>query len=138
MKVINGNIDRLTIGKVGYVFFWSIGLFVATFYTFFGDFSFAQMSTISASALAKQYLFPLFMAMALFLLDALYVMFTDQRQLSSVFLICFTLFILSTVMSILVNNAVWGWLFFILAWLALTFLKGSMIMDVRGIEIEDK
>lgn len=138
MNVIKGNIDRLTIRKVTYVILWSVGLFVATFYTLFKEFNFAQMSTMSALAMAEQYLFPLFMAMALFLLDAHYVMFTDRRQISSAYSICFTFFILSTVVSILVDNAVWGWLFFIVAWIALTILKASMLLDANGIEIDDK
>lgn len=136
MKVLNGNIDGLTMRKVGYVIFWSAGLLVATFYTLFGTFSFAAMSTMPALEMAKQYLFPLFMAMALFLLDATHVMVTEGRQISSVYSVCFTCFILFTVMSILVNNAVWGWIFFSVAWIALTVLKGSMTVDVRGIEID--
>lgn len=136
MRTITGNIDGVCIRKLFYVILWSSGLFVATFYTLFGTFSFATMSIMSALEMAKQYLFPLFLAMALFLLDANYVMFTEGRQISSVYSVCFICFLLFTVTSILVNNAVWGWIFFLGAWLALTVLKASMILDVRGTKID--
>lgn len=136
MKEDNGNMDGGTFKKIGYVILWSIGLFVATFYTFIEKFNFSEMSTMPARDMAEQYLFPLFMAMALFLLDANHAMITEGRQISSVYSVCFISFILFTVFSILVNQAVFGWIFFSLAWVALTVLKGSMTLDVHGIEID--
>ena len=138
LKVLNMVSDRLTLKKIVYVTFWSVGLFVATFFTLFGSFDFDSMAEMTALNLARKYLFPLFLAMALFLIDAQYVMITEERQLSSVFLGCFIFFILATVASVLVNHAFWGWILFIAAWIALTILKASMILDVSGIEIDNK
>lgn len=137
MKVFNRDIDKLTFNKILYVVFWSSGLFVATFYAFFGEFSFANMKDVTAFDMTKNYLLPLFTAMALFLLDAQYVMFTEGRQITASYSACFILFILATVASILVNNSFLGWLFFILAWIALTILKASMTLDVNGVKIDN-
>lgn len=87
-----------------YVVFWSSGLFVATFYAFFGEFSFANMKDMTAFDMTKNYLLPLFTAMALFLLDAQYVMFTEGRQITASYSACFILFILATVASMLTTH----------------------------------
>lgn len=136
MKEAVYNSDKLAIRKIAYVVLWSCGLFVATFYTFCGNFDFAAMSTMSALEMAKDYLFPLFMAMALFLLDAQYVMINEGQQITPIYSVCFIFFILSTVVSILVNDSLLGWLFFVMAWIALTVLKASMVLDVDGVEID--
>lgn len=128
--------DKLTLNKISYIIIWSGALFVATFYAFFGDFDFASMKTMTALDMATKYLFPLFMAMALFLIDAQYVMVTEGRQFTITYSICFICFIIATVLSILVNNVLWGWVLFIAAWIALTVLKASMILDVTGIQID--
>lgn len=138
MKVFKRDIDDLTIRKIIYIILWSVGLFVATFYGFCGSFDFAEMKKMTALKMANDYLFPLFMAMALFLLDAQYVMVTEGRQFTKPYSACVILFLLATVVSILVNNSVLGWVFFIGAWIALTVLKASMILDVNGIEIDNK
>lgn len=138
MKVFKRDIDDLTIRKIIYIILWSVGLFVATFYGFCGSFDFAEMKKMTALKMANDYLFPLFMAMALFLLDAQYVMVTEGRQFTKAYSACVILFLLATVVSILVNNSVLGWVFFIGAWIALTVLKASMILDVNGIEIDSK
>lgn len=138
LKVLNGVIDMLRFKKIVYVVLWSVGLFVATFFTFCESFDFAAMDTMTALNLAEDYLFPLFLAMSLFLIDAQYVMITEGRQFSSVFLVCFIFFILAAVASVLVDHAIWGWVFFIAAWIALTVLKASMILDVNGVEIDNK
>ena len=137
MSIFNKEIDNLTIKKIMYVLLWSVGLFVATFYSFCGEFDFAAMSTMPALTMAEDYLFPLFMAMALFLLDAQYVMISDGQQIKPVYSACFTIFLLCTVFSILVDNCLFGWLLFIVAWIALTILKASMILDVKGVKIDN-
>jgi hypothetical protein len=86
--------------------------------------------------MTKDYLFPLFMAMALFLLDAQYVMINEGQQITPTYSVCFIFFILSTVVSILVNDSLLGWGFFIVAWISLTVLKASMVLDVDGVEID--
>lgn len=92
---------------------------------------------MTAFDMTKNYLLPLFTAMALFLLDALYVMVIEGRQITASYSACFILFILATVASILVNNSFLGWIFFITAWIALTVLKASMTLDVNGIKIDN-
>ena len=127
--------DGLSLKKIGYVLLWSGGLFAASFYTFCGKFNFAAMSDISALTMAKEYLFPLFMAMALFLLDAFHEINANNRQITPVYFACFLSFLHSTVFSILVNSVLFGWGFFIIAWVSLTILKASMLWDVKGVKI---
>lgn len=135
MNIFKHITDGLPPKRIIYVFLWSAGLFAASFYTFCGKFNFAAMSDISAMTMAKEYLFPLFMAMALFLLDALHEMNENNRQITPVYFVCFILFILSTVFSILVNRVILGWGLFIIAWVSLTILKASMLWDVKGVKI---
>lgn len=139
MKNNLGHIIKL-LGKqknhILYVLFWSIGLFAATFYCFIGEFSFGEMKTVTAIDLANDYLFPLFMAMALFLLDAMHEMKCNGKQLTPSFLTCFILFVLATTFSIIVNDSKWGWVLFIASWLSLTALKAFTIIDVSGVIID--
>lgn len=138
MKVFNKDIDELTTKKIVYIILWSIGLFIATFYGFCSRFDFATMDKMSAFKMANDYLFPLFLAMALFLLDAQYVMVAEGRQFTKTYSACIILFLLATVASILVNSTVFGWIFFMAAWIALTVLKASMILDVNGVKIDSE
>lgn len=136
MNIFKHITDGLPPKRIAYVFLWSAGLFAASFYTFCGKFNFAAMSDISAREMAEEYLFPLFMAMALFLLDALHEMNANNRQFTPVYFGCFIFFILSTIFSILVNSVLFGWILFIVAWMALTVLKASMLWDVKGVKID--
>lgn len=90
-------------------------------------FSFEKMNTVLAMDLAKKYLFPLFTAMALFLIDVRLETHSMGTQLSSVFIkrfiTCFIIFAFAIVFSIMVNRTLWGWLFFIVSWISLTALK---------------
>ena len=148
MKSNYRNINKLRIRQIGYVFFWSLGLFIATFYGLFDKiegvnrFAFDKMKEISALNLAKIYLFPLFMAMTLFLLDFVHETMSQGRPLtltfSKWFVICFIVFVLAVACSVLLNNNSCGWFFFILSWLALSILKLSSIVEteISGTKIE--
>lgn len=116
------NTNKLRIRQVGYVFFWSLGLFAATFYCLFDQNEemrtvvFGKMATIKAVDLAKMYLFPLFMAMSLFLLDVRHEISSHGQQFTHAFLkrfiSCFLVFAFAIAFSILFNTSFWGWFFF--------------------------
>lgn len=138
----------LTWRQIGYVFFWSLGLFAATFYCIFDQANetvkivFGKMTVIYAMDLAKSYLFPLFMAMALFLLDVRHETVIHKQQFtfdfSKNFITCFVVFAFAITFSILFNTVFWGWFFFVVSWLALSSLKLFTLMEVEtcGIEID--
>ena len=115
MNIFKHITDGLPPKRIAYVLLWSAGLFAASFYTFCGKFNFAAMSVIS---------------------DALHEMNANNRQFTPVYFGCFIFFILSTIFSILVNNVLFGWILFIVAWMALTVLKASMLWDVKGVKID--
>lgn len=138
MKRGNLNINKLRIRQIVYVFFWSLGLFAATFYCLFegsGKITFGRMATISAFDLAKTYLFPLFIALALFLLDVRHETSSHGQQFTLVFskrfISCFLVFAFAIAFSVLFNTVFWGWFFFLLSWLALSALKLFTLMEIE-------
>lgn len=113
--------------KIIYVIGWSLGLLFATFPNFFqGEMNF-QMSDLPMKDIYKPYLFPLIMALSLFVSDVCYVFeqeksancstpkyITEVLVLICVFLLGLTYSISSS------NNSCIG---FIVAWIALTIMK---------------
>ena len=85
------------------------------------------MNEIPAMWLARHYLFPLFMAMALFLLDVRHELEIYGQQPSSMFyksfVTCLIVFVFAVAFSILFNNLFLGWASFMLSWIALSVLK---------------
>lgn len=112
--------------KIIYCTLWSIGLFVSTFYSIIcKEQSFAFDGKMLVDV-ASSHIFPMIMAMTLYLLDVMYSLSIKKSYNDSliqwilgtiiIFMGCF-------VTSLLVNNNIWGWFFFCIAWLSLTVLK---------------
>ena len=115
------------IKKTIYLIGWSLGLLFATFPDFFqGKMNF-QMSELPMKEIYKPYLFPMIMALSLFVSDVCYVFEQEkstncnkQTYITEVLLlIC--VFLLGLTYSISgSNNSCIG---FIVAWIALTIMK---------------
>jgi len=109
--------------KVLYVLVWSLGLMFATFPNLIsGEMKFDFQNNLNNDAVMK-YIFPFIMAMAIYLIDVLYVSMAEERSgnykgvtLSWALLGGFLLFF---VFSLLGGKC----LFFVLGWLCLTALK---------------
>ena len=112
---------------------WSIGLFVATFYSLLGqdgevfDFTGKELLTV-----AKSHIMPMIMAMALYLWDVLYgISLHKVNNDKAMFwtLLMIILFMVLFVFSMLANHNIAGWTLFLLSWLALTILKYKTTED---------
>lgn len=109
--------------KVLYVLVWSLGLMFATFPKLIsGEMKFDFQNNLNNDAVMK-YIFPFIMAMAIYLIDVLYVSMAEERSgnykgvtLSWALIGGFLLFF---VFSLLGGKS----LFFVLGWLCLTALK---------------
>ena len=109
--------------KVLYVLVWSLGLMFATFPNLIsGEMKFDFQNNLNNDAVMK-YIFPFILAMAIYLIDVLYVSMAEERSgnykgvtLSWALLGGFLLFF---VFSLLGGKS----LFFVLGWLCLTALK---------------
>lgn len=119
--------------KLLYCTMWSVGLFVATFYSLLGqegevfDFTGKQLLTI-----AQSHIMPMIMAMALYLWDVLYSISlhkvnNDQSMFWTLLMII--LFMVLFVFSMLANHNTIGWGLFLLSWLSLTILKYKTTED---------
>ena len=121
--------------NVLYVLVWSLGLMFATFPNLIsGEMKFDFQNNLNNDAVMK-YIFPFIMAMAIYLIDVLYVSMAEERSgnykgvtlswaLLGGFLLFFVFsllggFILFFVFSLLGGKC----LFFVLGWLCLTALK---------------
>lgn len=111
--------------KYLYCAMWSIGLFVATFYGLLGQENVFDFTGKGLLPVAQSHIFPMVMAMALFLLDVLYGSITKGESDRLVFwtLLMVITFMVTFVLSLLVNHNVAGWILFVLAWISLTILK---------------
>lgn len=113
--------------KIIYVIGWSLGLLFATFPNFFqGEMNF-QMSDLPMKDIYKPYLFPLIMALSLFVSDVCYVFEQEKSANCStpkyitevLILICVFLLGLTYSISSSSNSCIG----FIVAWIALTIMK---------------
>ena len=134
--------------KLTYVILWSIGLFVATFG--FNIHSGALDLDISEETkfidILKSYILPLILAMALFLVDALYSYELDKESKKKtqldVILFLVILFLILFGLSMIANEVI-NWAIFILAWIVLTIMKGlsttpfQPIKKPRGVGASD-
>lgn len=111
--------------KYIYCLLWSIGLFVATFYGLLVQENVFDFTDKELLSVAQSHIFPMVMAMALFLLDVLYgsIIRGENDRLVFWTLLMVIAFMVTFVLSLLVNHNVSGWTFFVLAWLSLTILK---------------
>lgn len=117
----------MIMNKCLYCIFWSVGLFVATFYCLLAQegeaFKFTGKELLP---IAQSHIMPMIMAMTLYLLDVLYaISMRKSNQDKSLFWILSTIivFMVTFVFPLLVNCNVLGWVLFILSWLSLTILK---------------
>lgn len=116
-------LNKELIIKILYVLIWSLGLMFATFpYLISGEMKFDFQNNLDNDTLMK-YIFPFIMAMAIYLIDVLYVSMAEERSgnykgvtVSWALLGGFLLFF---VFSLLGGKC----LFFILGWLCLSALK---------------
>lgn len=104
---------------------WSLGLFVATFYSIIGKDSAFDFNGKLLLDVASTHIFPMIMAMTLYLLDVIYNALLVKINYSIVIWILGTIivFLGGFVASLMINNNFWGWFFFCIAWLSLTVLK---------------
>ncbi|MBR4854252.1 MAG: hypothetical protein IKU88_05945 [Alistipes sp.] len=115
------------IKKIIYVIGWSLGLLFATFPNLFeGNMNF-EMSDLPMKDIYKPYLFPLIMALSLFVSDVCYVFEQEKSTNCStpkyitevLMLIC--VFLVGLTYSISSNDN--SYIGFIVAWTALTIMK---------------
>lgn len=115
------------IKKTIYVIGWSLGLLFATFPDFFqGNMNF-ELSDLPMKDIYKPYLFPLIMALSLFVSDVCYVFEQEKsancntpKHITEILvLICVFLFGLTYSISSNDNSCIG----FIVAWIALTIMK---------------
>lgn len=125
--------------KLTYVILWSIGLFVATFG--FNILSGALNLDINEETklidTLKSYILPLILAMALFLVDALYSYELDKESKKKsqldVILFLVILFLILFGLSMMINEVI-NWIIFILAWIVLTIMKGLSTTSFQPIK----
>lgn len=122
------------IKKLIYCALWSVALFVSTFYSIIGkEFVFDDKLLLDV---AKSHIFPMVMAMTLYLVDIMYSLSIKKSNNDNIILwILGTIivFMCSFVVSLLVNTNFWGWTLFIVAWLSLTSLKFVTTEDEESI-----
>lgn len=113
------------IKKTVYCALWSIALFVATFYSIIGQESAFVFDGKSLREVALSHIFPMIMAMTLYLVDVTYSALLGKITNNLVIWVLITVIVFmgGFVASILVNNNFWGWSLFGVAWLSLTVLK---------------
>lgn len=114
------------IKKIIYCTLWSIALFVSTFYSIIcKEHSFVFDGKMLLD-IASSHILPMVMAMTLYLLDVMYglsIKKSDNANLIQWILGTIIVFMGCFVTSLLVNDNIWGWFFFCIAWLSLTVLK---------------
>lgn len=113
--------------KVLYIIFWSGGLLWATFPDFLeGKMSF-DFNTMGYLCFFKKYLFPLLMALLLFLFDVIYAFYLESakgspKQVQPV-MISGAGFILFFILSAYLSGTAYAPVFFLLSWLCLAIMK---------------
>lgn len=118
-----------------YCTIWSVALFVATFYSLFKQDQAFVFDSKYLLDVAQSHIFPMIMAMTLYLMDVMYnVSLRNNNESSIVLWILGTIIIFLTafVMSLLVNGNVAGWGLFGIAWLSLTALKYKTTEDEKS------
>lgn len=114
------------IKKTIYCLLWSVALFVATFYTVIGQDNAFVFDKKLLLEVANSHIFPMMMAMVLYLWDVLYnvsLQKSNNDHLIIWILGTIIVFLGGFVFSLLVNDNFWGWSLFGIAWLSLTVLK---------------
>ena len=124
-----------------YVLAWSGGLLFATFPSMIkGDFSFNLRTGNTPTDLIDHYTIPLMMAMALFLVDAIYAYAIDKSSDKNSRFICLmlavVLFFVAYAMS-LFDGKLLSVVMFITAWLSMTAMK-YLTTPVIEIEVKDR
>lgn len=111
--------------KIIYCTLWSMALFVATFYSIIGQESAFVFDGKLLRDVALSHIFPMIMAMTLYLVDVTYTALLGKSTNNLVIWVLITVIVFmgGFVASILVNNNFWGWSLFGIAWLSLTVLK---------------
>lgn len=121
--------------KIGYCFCWSVALFVATFYGIICQDSAFLFQGKLLLDVANSHIFPMIMAMLLYLWDVMYNVSLKRDHNGSLILWILgtiILFLGFFVFSLLVNNNFWGWTLFGAAWLSLTVLKYKTTEDEQS------
>lgn len=118
--------SRAVIRKYVYCAVWSAGLFCVSFFPLLKNieeaFVFEGKQILDV---AMSHLFPMIMALSLYLLDMMYS-FRWKAQAEKVMDWIFgtiIVFLVAFVFSIIVNDNIWGWGLFLLSWISLTVLK---------------
>jgi len=110
-----------------YVFMWSLGLLYASFHTVFEGTSPSTLCLKPLPALLENYIFPMSMAMILFLLDCIYNLLKAAVNLKFelvAFLVLFILFWLFFLFTLMYRDdaAFSNWSFWV-AWVCLALMK---------------
>lgn len=113
--------------RIGYIISWSLGLLYATFPHYFdGGMSF-DLRHMSLSDACDTYIFPIVMAMVLFLIDVVYGYIKEMidGQYTHVIgvIICLILFLLGFIFSVSIENPNIAQFCFIISWISLSYMK---------------
>lgn len=113
------------ITKIVYCAIWACGLFVATFYSLLNQKDIFEFSEKLFLPVLQNYIFPMILVMALYLIDVLYNVINAKFSINIVGWVLGTiiLFMVFFALSMLVNENWAGWLFFSASWFSLTILK---------------
>ena len=114
------------IKKLSYCIMWSTALFVTTFYSIIGQDSAFYFEGKSFLYVANSHIFPMIMAMTLYLFDVMYSLSVKKSSNDNIImwiLGTIIVFMGGFVASLLVNDNKGGWALFIVAWASLTVLK---------------
>lgn len=111
--------------KTIYCIIWSVALWVATFYPLLNESNVFVFKGKLLLDVAQSHIFPMVMAMTLYLGDVLYHLLRNDCQHNILIWVLGTIivFMIAFVLSLLANCNLAGWFFFIVAWGALTVLK---------------
>ena len=126
---------KFEIWKLIYCLLWSVALFVSTFYSLFNHVEKAFVFTDAKLLdVAQSHIMPLVMAMTLYIWDVVYniTLNNSSKQTIIPVLLSILVFLVMMVFSILVNNNIWGWGLFCLAWVALSFMKYATTESLKS------
>lgn len=118
-------IETYMIKKITYCTLWSVALFVSTFYSIIGKESVFTFDGKLLLDVTATHIFPMIMAMTLYLLDVTYSAILGKVGNNLVIWVLTTViaFMGCFVASLMVNENLWGWCAFCMAWMSLTILK---------------
>ena len=122
-----------------YVFIWSAGLLYASFHKVFEGVMNYNVASLTLPEIREQYIFPMVMALLLFLFDAIYSLEVDLeegRSSHTIYLwICLCAFLIGFLLNIMYESECYSYIPFWISWIALTVMKFFSTNKICGSEM---